>query len=83
MRTRQTLVLALAASIALGLSGCGGSDDTPPVTSQVPSSASDSVGGFVSYLMALVALAPENLEPVDISMVTPPTSDSTEPDALN
>ena len=83
MRTRQMLMLALAASIALGLSGCGGSDDTPSVTSQVPDSASASVGGFISYLMVLVALAPENVEPVDISMVTPPTSDTTEPDALN
>ncbi len=85
MRTRQTLVLALAASsIALGLSGCGGGDDdTPPVTSQVPASASASVGGFIAYLTALVATSPENLEPVDIAAVTPPTSDTTEPEVLN
>ena len=84
MKTRQKLGLALAASIVLGLSACGGGDDTtPPVTSQVPASASASVAGFMAYVVALVATAPDNLEPVDISTVTAPTSDTTEPDPVN
>lgn len=84
MSTRQRLRLPLAASIVLGFSACGGSDDSPPpVTSQVPASASASVAGFMAYVVALVATAPDNLEPVDVSAVMPPTSDTTEPDVVN
>jgi hypothetical protein len=83
MKTRQKLGIAMAASIGLGLGACGGSDDTPAVTSQVPSSASASVSGYNAYVVALARTSPDNLEPVDISAVTPPTSDTTEPDPVN
>lgn len=82
MRTTQKLGLAMAAAIVLGLSACGGGED-PAVTAEVPGSASDSVGGFIVYLKALTAQVPDDLEAVDVSMVTPQVSDTTEPEALD
>ena len=75
--------LFLAFCTAAVLSGCGGGDDsappTPAATAAVPASASLSVDGFIGYMKALVASAADTLEPVDVSAVTPPTSDTTEP----
>ena len=71
--------VALVAALAV-VGGCGGSDDTPAATSQVPDSASQSVGGFIAYLKLLVASAADTLEPVDVSAVTPPSDDTSEPD---
>jgi hypothetical protein len=73
-----------ALAVASVLAACGGSDDSspPPATSQVPASASASIGGFIAYLQALVATpvaAADRLEPVDTSMVTPPTDETSEP----
>ncbi|MEO6364087.1 MAG: hypothetical protein ABIO71_12715, partial [Caldimonas sp.] len=71
----------------LALVGCGGDDfnnnnNTPDVTSEVPASASASVGGFIEYLMKLVVASADMLEPVDISTVTAPKDDTGEPTAL-
>lgn len=74
--------VALAAALAV-LGGCGGSDDPPPVTAQVPASASASTGGFIDYLMALIASAADGLEPVDVSMVSPPADETSDPAVLN
>ncbi len=74
--------VAFAATLAV-LGGCGGSDDPPPVTAQVPASASASTGGFIDYLMALIASSADSLEPVDISMVSPPADDTGDPAVLN
>jgi len=76
----------LAALAALGatlaLAGCGGGgDDPPPVTSQVPATASASIGGFIRYLQALLGSNADALEPVDVSGVTPP-ADETSPPAV-
>ena len=73
-----------AVSIALAalLASCGSSDDdnvTPPATSQVPASASQSVQGFISYLQALVVASADMLEPVDTSTVTALTDETSEP----
>jgi hypothetical protein len=73
------LAVALVAALAV-MGGCGGSDDTPAATSQVPDSASASAGGFIAYLKLLVASAADTLEPVDVSAVTPPKDDTSEPD---
>jgi hypothetical protein len=69
----------LAAAV---LSACGGGDDgpaTPPATSEVPASASQSPGGFIAYLQLLVASVADMLEPVDTSAVQPPADDTGEP----
>jgi len=77
MRTLMTLA-ALAAATLLAACGGGGHDD-PPATSEVPASASTSVGGFVDYLKKLVASSADTLEPVDTAAVTPPADDTSEP----
>lgn len=81
--------LVLLASLVL-LSACDDSDDndgggvqTPPATSEVPPSASESVDGFISYLKALVASSADTLEPVDTAGVTPPVDDKSEPAPVN
>ncbi len=75
----MTKSLILAVATAALLSACGGSTYRPPVTEEVPNSASESVGGFISYLKELIASSADTLEPVDISNVTPPTDDSGDP----
>ena len=80
MKKLAGLVFCAAAALA----GCGGGDDTPPpATSQVPASASASISGFIGYLKALVASAADTLEPVDVSGVTPPTDEISEPQVVD
>lgn len=76
---KKSLLPGLA--LAAALSACGGDDfvNTPPATSEVPTSASQSVGGFIAYLKLLVASSADMLEPVDTSMVMGPTDDTSEP----
>ena len=77
---RPVLGVLCAASM---LAACGGGDEAPPpppaATAQVPGSASGSVDGLVAYLKELVASAADMLEPVDVSAVTPPGSETAEP----
>ncbi len=84
---KKTWLMTLGAvSVAAVMSACGGGDDTPappPVTSEVPASASASTGGFIDYLKRLVASAADTFEPVDVSAVTPPTSETAEPDVVD
>jgi hypothetical protein len=68
------------------MSTCGGgqhhSDSpSPPATTPVPvpASASESIAGFNGYLQELVVSSADTLEPMDTSMVTAPTDDSSEP----
>ena len=68
---------------AAALAGCGGGGDhTPPATESVPASASASTGGFVDYLMALMASTADTLEPVDVGAVKPPADDTSEPTSM-
>ena len=79
---KKITLIALCTVAVAALAACGGSDysnSTPPATVSVPPSASESVGGFIAYLKELVASAADMLEPVDTSMVTAPTDDTTEP----
>ncbi len=87
MKARQKLPIrgSAAALAAAGLlAACGGDNftQTPP-TSEVPLSASQSVPGFVSYLQALVVSSADMLEPVDTSMVTAPTDETSEPQVVD
>ena len=79
MRIKATPA-ALVVAVLLGACG-GGSDpaETPPATTEVPASASTSVGGFVGYLIRVVASSADALEPVDTAAVTGPTDETSEP----
>lgn len=82
--TRTYSRVALATLLAAGatLAGCGGDDyQQPPATESVPASASESIGGFIAYLKELVVSSADLLEPVDVSGVTPPTDETSEPDS--
>jgi len=86
--TPSSLRVASAAALlaAALLSACGGNDhnNTPlDPTTAVPASASASVSGFITYLQALVVSAADMLEPVDTSMVTAPTDETSEPTVVN
>ncbi|WP_348755195.1 hypothetical protein [uncultured Aquincola sp.] len=87
---QRTLWMAALAAGTLALAGCfGGSDDhddggtaNGPLDA-VPATASADTGGFIAYLKSLVALQAEDREPVGIDAVTPPQSDTTEPEAVS
>lgn len=79
---KKSWILAMAAATVLA--GCGGGDDNPPaVTEAVPPSASASSMGFIEYLKQLVVASADMLEPVDVSAVTPPADDASEPTPVN
>ncbi|MCR5865086.1 MAG: hypothetical protein ACK4PH_21180 [Aquincola tertiaricarbonis] len=91
-RNAKLCTVAVLAACTLVLAGCfGGSDgdgdDGGPGNAGgpldgVPASASADSAGFVAYLRSLVALQPEDREPVGIEAVTPPTPEGTEPEPL-
>ena len=86
-KTSRQLTFAAVAGAALALAACGGNDynnagNTPPVTSEVPASASQSIGGFIDYLMKLVAFSDDTLIPVDVAAVTAPTDETSDPTVL-
>jgi ABC-type glycerol-3-phosphate transport system substrate-binding protein len=79
----------LAAGLLLAACGGGGNDSSPvqaanPLT-EVPASASQSEAGLVSYLESLRPrnAEAEALEPALADSFTPPTADSTEPQAVS
>ena len=81
MRTNATLA---ALAVAVVVTACGGSDfQNPPATSSVPASASASIDGFIAYLKELIVSAADMLEPVDTSMVTGPTDETSEPQKVD
>jgi len=79
MRTLALLPLLLASAT---LVACGGGDDTPvtATTDEVPATATVSVAAFASYAGMLDAV--DTSEPLEVSSVTPPTSDTDEPVTL-
>lgn len=93
MNKKVSLAFAMAA-VAL-MSGCfgGGDDDDPvpvppPVTppadplASVPDSAKQSTDGLVAYLKTLAANTSETRDPIDVTGVTLPQSDTAEPSPL-
>lgn len=80
----QPLKILLALGAALLLSACGGGDggtDTAAHPSEspgaVPASATVSTEAFVAYAAALSV--DETAEPLDVSRIVPPTSETDEP----
>jgi ABC-type glycerol-3-phosphate transport system substrate-binding protein len=81
---KTTLLLCSAAAVLLAACG-GGSDETPAppaATDSVPTSASQSVPGLMSYLLALTVIAAEDKESLDVSSFSPPQPDDTEPETM-
>lgn len=84
-RHLRRVAMTATAAAALALGACGGNDynnSEPAVTDAVPASASQSIGGFIDYVMKLVVAAADMLEPVDVSGVTAPTDEVSEPTPL-
>ena len=85
MRTRRKSVvwrMGVALAAPLLISACGGvdnSDSSTLATTQVPASASESIESFIGYLQEPVAASSDTLEPMDTSMVTAPTDETSEP----
>lgn len=78
-------LLAIAASLTACGGGGGGSDVPPPVvppvipppSNEVPTSATATTQAYVQYIGSL--LLSDGTEPLDVSKVTPPTSETEEP----
>lgn len=75
--------IALFASTLLAACGSGSSSPPAAVTEVVPASASATVDGYVGYLKLLVVAMADTREPVDVSQVMPPTTDTAEPSKVD
>ena len=85
MKRFSSLLLVAAASAALTACFGGGSDDVAAAAdplAAVPDSAVQSVAGTVDYLAALNRNPSDSREPIDVTAVVLPTSDTTEPAAV-
>lgn len=83
--------LVLAATLALLLAACGGSSyeapPPPPTVMETPQqredrAASASIDGLIAFMMGLVGSASADAEPRPIDGITPPASDTAEPQTL-
>ena len=90
----MTRNLAMLFATAVLVAACGGGGDepapapaptptpAPAPAGMVPDSVSASVANFIGYLMALVTINDDTTEPLDVSGVNPPLSDTTEASAV-
>ena len=84
-KSERRLLLALVA--ATGLAGCGGGDGIanpvppPAATSDVPQSALGSAQAYSDYVGSMPAS--NTGEPLALGDISPPTSDTTEPQPLS
>lgn len=81
MKLHKVLMLL---GLAVALAACGDSpqeaEPTPPASTEVPASATASTRAYATYA---ASLAPsETGSPLDVSKVTPPTSEWEEPQPL-
>lgn len=84
MRTTTFGLAIVVAVLVAGCGGGGGDDAAPPAaTDAVPESASQSVAGMWSYLLALTRLQPEDKDALDVSAFGPPQPDDTEPETVD
>lgn len=85
MKRLISLLAAAAASVALAACFGGGDGDVAvpadPLAA-VPDTAVQSVAGTLDYLAVLIKNPSDSREPIDISAVMLPTSDTTEPAAV-
>ena len=84
---RTAAALAAVAAASLALTGCfgGGDNDSAPAAdplAAVPDAAVQSVAGTVDYLAMLNKNPSDTREPIDVTAVLLPTSDTTEPAAV-
>ena len=74
----------IALGLAATLAACGDSPQTaevtPPASNEVPASATASTRAYASFAGSLPKS--DTQEPLDVSKVTPPTSETEEPQAL-
>jgi hypothetical protein len=78
----HTVVALLLTALLAACGGSSGSDTMPPPVAgnEVPASAYASTDAFASYV---ASLAPsDTAEPLDVSKVVPPTSETEEPKPL-
>lgn len=82
MKTPRALMAAAAA--ALLLAACGSSDDGPTESAQQQEDriASASIEGFFAFVRTLASALSDSAEPRPIDGITPPTSETAEPQAL-
>ena len=88
MNRIKTLLSVSVAVASVALSGCFGGGDGDAVVpadplASVPDSATQSVAGTVDYLNVLNQNPSDTREPIDVTAIVLPTSDDTEPTALN
>jgi nitrous oxide reductase accessory protein NosL len=82
MNATRSVTAALAA--ALLLAACGSSDDGPTETAQQREdrTASASIEGLMALMRGLVSAPSEQAEPRAVDGITPPASDTAEPQPL-
>ena len=81
MKLKKLLILT---GLAGALAACGDSPsdavDAPPGSTEVPASATASTRAYATYTGSLAPS--ETGAPLDVTKVTPPTSESEEPQAI-
>ena len=84
----KALMLALAGSLALaGCFGGGGDDEVTPMAADplaaVPDTALQTAAGTVDYQQLLSISPSETREPIDVTALVLPTSETAEPVAVD
>lgn len=94
---KRHLAVLFASASVLAACGGGGGDDyaaaappppapvpapAPPPSNTVPDSAMATVGSLFNYLLTLVGSSSETTEPLALSAIAPPVSETDEPSAL-
>jgi hypothetical protein len=76
--------VVLTTALLLGLSACGGGDDEVVLTpaADVPTSATSTSEAYTNFVDASTQTPSESAEPLDVSGVEPPTSETDEPALL-
>lgn len=76
--------LPILLGLAAALSACGDSPQTaelaPPASNEVPASATASSRAYASFAASLSNS--DTQDPLDVNKVTPPTSETEEPQAI-